>query len=366
MMRLVKRTVQLIPLRISNGAFQLKGSPKRLKLLNWGVNDTVYGPVIVNETTARLLPMNQKSAGFDTVALDYEHNTVPGTPEFERTKEPREIAANGVPLVVPGEGLFLDQLGYTPSGERNHLNYIDLSPTPKLTPAREVCFLHSVALCRQGAVEDLHYFSVAMEGMDQADIQTQTEEEKVLMDKIMTLLRKALGLKPDATDDEVCGAVQSLSALGPRIVALEGAVQPLVALTAADGKLTVLSVGLDGLKGKIGDLDIKSQITTFSSELDDVRRDLICYQAHVEGKVIQLTADQRKALPLDTLKSMVEKITPTVPLTAVTPLNVQPHLVNGKTVDAASAAKIRAVADRLMREQGITFQQAWAQAQAQA
>jgi len=307
-----------------------KDLPRRLKLLDWGRNETVKGPVIVSDLTARQLPAMQAARGFDRIALDYEHNTVAGTPEFERTREPREVAAYGTPLLIPGEGLFLDQIEYTPSGESNARNYIDLSPAPERAADGTVVFLHSVALVRQGAVEGLSFFSVDVSeaGMPEM-MQTQNEQETELMDKIMALLRKALGLKDDAGEQDVCTAIQALSALQPKIVALEGALAPLVALTAADGTLTLLSAGLDGVKGKIGDLDVQAKIAALSTELETIRKDVVCYQARIEGKVVPLSVEQLAATPLATLLEMVSKLAVTVPVGQVTPLSIAEHKIDG-------------------------------------
>lgn len=324
----MKQEVQLTPLKISNGALQVKGFPRRLKLLDWGVNQTVYGPVIVNETTAALLPMNQKKLGFDTIALDYEHNTVKGTPEFERTREPREIAANGVPLVVPGEGLFFDALEYTPSGKQNHLNYIDLSPTPRLSDKGEVVFLHSVALCRQGAVEGLRYFSVTL-GDEDGNRENQGASS---MNDLMAFLKKVFRLPETATEDDVLTAFQKATSmeadgggepapLSVRILALEAAVKPLFALVAADGQLTTLSAGLDGLRTKIGDVDVQGKLTALSTTVEGVQKDVMCFMARVAGKVIPLSAEDLGKTSIETLAGMIEKLPVTVPVGQLTPLS---------------------------------------------
>jgi phage I-like protein len=306
-----------------------KDLPRRLKLLDWGRNETVKGPVIVSDLTARQLPAMQAARGFDRIALDYEHNTVEGTPEFKRTKEPREVAAYGTPLLIPGEGLFLDQIEYTPSGESNARNYIDLSPAPERSADGTVVFLHSVALVRQGAVEGLSFFSVDVSETDGPEVNTINQQEAEIMDKVMALLRKALGLKDDAGEQDICAAMQALSALQPKIVALEGALAPLVALTAADGTLTLLSAGLDGVRGKIGDLDVQAKITTLSAELEAIRKDVVCYQARIEGKVVPLSAEQLAATPLATLQEMVSKLAVTVPVGQVTPLSIAEHKIDG-------------------------------------
>jgi phage I-like protein len=337
-MRLVKRTsVQLTPFRISNGAMATGTLPRRLKLLDWGINKTVKGDIIVNELTAARLPALQAARGFDRVALDYEHNTVEGSAEFARTKEPREVAAYGVPVLIKGEGLFLDQVAYTPSGETHARNYADLSPTPELAADGTVLFLHSVALVRQGAVEGLSFFSVEMAAVDQESEQvTKNQEEIALMEKILALLKKALGLAEAATEDEVVTAIQALSALQPKIVALETALGPLVALTAADGKLTMLSAGLEGIKGKLGDTDVTGKITTLSAELETIRKDLVCYQARIEGKVVPLSADELKTTSLETLTGMIAKLPVTVPVGKLTPLSVKEHAAGAGDVHTAA------------------------------
>jgi phage I-like protein len=324
----VKQEVQLTPLKISNGALQVKGFPRRLKLLDWGVNQTVYGPVIVNETTAALLPLNQKKLGFDTIALDYEHNTVKGSTEFERTREPREIAANGVPLVVPGEGLFFDALEYTPSGKQNHLNYMDLSPTPRLSEKGEVVFLHSVALCRQGAVEGLRYFSVTLGDEDVSKINQGASS----MNELMAFLKKVFKLPDTATEADVMAAFQKATSMeadgggepvpcSVRILALEAAVKPLTALVAADGQLTTLSAGLDGIKTRIGDVDVQGKLTALSTTVETVQKDVVCFMARVAGKVVPLSAEDLAKTSMETLVGMIEKLPVTVPVVQLTALS---------------------------------------------
>jgi phage I-like protein len=142
---------------ITNGALSGATLPTRLKLLSWGENATLKGPVNVTAYTASTLPGEQQAKGFDRVALDFNHNSFPGHPNFQ--KDPREVAAYGVPTVIPGDGLWLEDIDWTPAGQKYARNYIDLSPTPTLNNKGEVTFLHSVALCPQGAVEGLSFYS---------------------------------------------------------------------------------------------------------------------------------------------------------------------------------------------------------------
>lgn len=335
----MKSTVQLKPYRISNGAATLKDLPRRIKLANWGRNESVNGPIVVNETTARLMPHNQKQLGYDRVALDYEHNTVPDSPEYKRTTEPRKVAGYGVPLLIPGEGLFLDEMEYTPAGREFAREYIDLSPTPSQTPAGEVVFLHSAALCRQGAVDGLTFFSVQMEGaamMADGAQKNQDTQETEIMDKIMALLRSALGLGVDADEAAIGNALKGVVAYSARIDALETQHKQII---GSDGKLTLLSAGLDGLKTSIGEVKgadvtaLKTQVTTLQAELDSVQKNLVCYHARLEGKVVPLDAAGLAKTDLATLQGIVANITPTVPVLPLTPQSVQAHALGGSLSD---------------------------------
>ncbi len=338
----MKSTVHLKPYRISNGAATLKDLPTRLKLASWGRNETVKGPLVINDVTARLLPLNQKSSGFDRVALDFEHNTVEGSPEFKRTVEPRKVAAYGVPLVIPGEGLFLDDLQYTPAGKEFAREYIDLSPTPLQSAAGEVVFLHSAALCRQGAVTDLTFFSVVqLDDMDpvmMADCSGQNidEQEQTIMDRILALLRKALGLADTADEQAIGNALKGVMAYSTRLDALEGSLKGIV---GSDGKLTLLSAGLDGIKTTLGEVKgadvtaLRTQLTTLQADIEGIQKDLICYQARVEGKVIPLDPAGIVKTDLATLKGIVEKTPVTVPVTGLTPHSVQSPTLGAALTD---------------------------------
>jgi len=70
--------------RISNGAAAADGKlPERLKILSWGDNPAIAGlnPRVGAHTLSALFA-RMKAKGFDEIALDFEHNTVAGTPEW--------------------------------------------------------------------------------------------------------------------------------------------------------------------------------------------------------------------------------------------------------------------------------------------
>ncbi len=149
--------------RMPSPLVALTEPPKRVLIAKWGKNESTNGSFTVGPRTAKIMPALQKLLGFDTVAIDFEHNTVPGTEAYKADKEPRNVAANGALQVVEGEGIYITNPLWTPHGEksiREHL-HPDLSPTLKTDDAGEVVFVHSAALCRQGAVTDLRIFTAA-------------------------------------------------------------------------------------------------------------------------------------------------------------------------------------------------------------
>ena len=159
----------LITLRaVSNGALVAEQLPTRLKILDWGRNATVKGTILVDDETAKSFEERQQSAGHGEIAIDFEHNTVAGSPEYERTKEPRPVAGYGRPTILRGDGLYLSNIRWTPDGQASAKNFADLSPAVQVDGENRVTFVHSVALCRNGAVHELTFFSAAL-GSAEAD-----------------------------------------------------------------------------------------------------------------------------------------------------------------------------------------------------
>ena len=140
--------------------------PTRIVMLKWGENESAEGPVIVGNRTlaaSQLWP----SLGFGDVVIDFNHNTVPGHPSYRG--EPAPVAARQCALsVVPDVGFVFENIDWTDEGKKNRQHYPDLSPAVKLDDGGEVVFCHSAALCRNGAVKDLHLFSAESVSADLA------------------------------------------------------------------------------------------------------------------------------------------------------------------------------------------------------
>jgi phage I-like protein len=263
----------------------VKELPSRLRVAKWGRNESVKGTFVVNETTARFLPAMQKAVGFDTVALDFEHNTVPETEAYKADREPRKVAAHGVPRVVPGEGLFVENLRWTPEGkasvEGGH--HPDLSPAIKTNDAGEVVFLHSSALCRQGAVPDLQVFTAAL---SPRQLQTFSAAIAATASPAMdykTLLLLILGLDAHASDTDITTAAQGFAKK----------------LTAAAGQaqtIETMSSELKTLGQKFGELQ---------KGLDEAEKAKLTAQAVLSGKIITASVSE---LPLEQFRKIVAEL----------------------------------------------------------
>jgi phage I-like protein len=142
----------------------LKGDalPKRLKLLSWGDNDSTVGKFTVNQKTADGIA-RQGKLGFERVAIDFNHCSVPGDDTYKellKAGQPPLIFGYGRPNVISGDGLFLEEIAWTPLGVQHAKNFEDLSPALH-DVAGEVDGLHSVALTPNGKVTGLQFFSAS-------------------------------------------------------------------------------------------------------------------------------------------------------------------------------------------------------------
>src|ERR1051326_3062992 len=270
------------PSRIENST----DLPTRLVMLKWGDNETTQGPVKVGERTLSSLSANQARLGFDEIALDFNHNTVPGHPSNKG--EPAFIAATAEVKVHRGEGLVFENVKWTDKGKEHVGHYPDLSPAVQLDDNGEVIFCHSGALCRQGAVKDLHVFSVSF--LETAKPATETTQTIVVNKNSVDLdrLRKILNLSADATIEDINRAL----------------------------------VALDSMSG--GDLQgLAAQIKALAARFDNNERTVILDAALRAGKVVPqawLPNDKGEGgLPNDQLRALCATLPEVVPLDQRTP-----------------------------------------------
>jgi len=281
---------------ISNGALASDKLPSRLKVLSWGNNESTKGNVLLDSHSASMLAANQRRHGFERVALDFEHNTVPGSAEYERSQEPRRVAAYGTPNLVANDGLYLDNLEWTPAGTAEAKNFADLSPAPGLDADGRVIFLHSVALVRNGAVHDLTFFSAAGPNQNQND---------------MTPEQFAAAIAPLNT---------SLATLSAEVKALKEAkpAEPVITLLNADKTETRLTLAEAGAKIVKFEADMAAHVTSVEkkSKAEVIARFAAEGKAPLGADKKALTVEQLSALPLDQLTILLANTPVTVPLAA--------------------------------------------------
>jgi len=334
--------IKLTCFRISNGALAARELPTRLKILAWGDNPTPFGITPrVGAHSVRMFPRLMQAQNLDMVAIDYEHNTVKGTPAYRESKEPRDVAGYGRPLLIAGQGLFLEDIEWTPSGRESARNYIDLSPAVHLDEAKgEVDLMHSVALTRAGAVEGLSFYSMDANATGDTGMDWKA------------FLCNFTGQEADATDDDLAkGFVARITALCAEAVGSHEAVTTLNGeIDALSTKMAGLGVGEKGseaaeqivaLSGTVQALEGK--VSTLQADLAQRDRDAQCARAAREGKVIPLSAEQIAGMAVKDLGEMIDKLPVTVPLAQRTPEHVQ----------ALSAAAVSPALETVARKCGM-------------
>ena len=285
--------------------------PRRIKVLNWGDNPNSHGKrVNVGDLFVRCLAA--ETYPYRKVALDFEHNTFPGTAAYKESKEPRPVAGFGTIEAVEGDGVYITMSSWTPDGEKMAANYADVSAGAVTDKEGNLIAVASVALCRTGSVDGMDFVEAPLSGsvssalsgiINQGDGHRGPPPQKKgnAMD-YKTLLLKALGLGEDATDEAIQAAVEAAEAARPDTekekAALNAAVKEAVAeaMKPIEEKVTALS----------------------AAAVAHEKADLIAEAAR-EGKVIALSADAIGKITVDDLKATIEKTPVTVPLNARTP-----------------------------------------------
>lgn len=342
-------TTALKTFRISNGALKNAQLPSRLKVFAWGNNESTDGVYRVGDKTVAQLMANQKAGGYERVAIDWDHCSVQGTEtqkELTRAGQPPLIFGYGRPNVVPGEGIFLEEVTWTPLGVQHAKNFEDISPALK-DDNREVTLIHSVALTPNGKVTGLQFFSTSTNNP------MELKPENVLL---ISELAPAIGLAATASKADVCGRLGLISILSSALTISEGKLSALLGAEVKDGKLVALSVAgaLDGRLKKVEEAgankvillsatingekkdftgeDLVKVLSTVqdlqkkfdareTAEVDSERGDIIRLFS-VEGKVpkkvdgANYSAEELKKLDVPTLQLLRVNTPATVPLSA--------------------------------------------------
>ncbi|MGL6351781.1 MAG: phage protease [Aeromonas sp.] len=324
--------------------------PERLLVCPLGSHDARdRGTVLVDELTLSGFAAAMAAARIGPrIALDFEHNTVPGTPAYEAEAEPRRIAAWGVAQATP-QGLVLAGLEWTPAGRAAWTEdlFQDISPAVIQDAATgRVLALHSVALCRHGELPGL-----TLEGAISAAQMLALTANFERSDSVGSGVKKdqtdsvglvaspaksgvgafshppgksnsdSVGIKSDSVGSFSNQANQTmtnpnekmkhhpalvalLKALGADLAAESDEAAYEAAVTAAAGALEKLQAAAPvALSAQITAL--QTAVTALTRSDEQLSRQRLLDQATAQGKVIPLSAEQVAQVPLSVLQSLV-------------------------------------------------------------
>ena len=253
--------------------------PQRVKILAWGENlgRTTKARIVVGEKTASCLSANQVATACERVPLDYEHQSVPGHPNF--VPDPRQVPGHGSIEIVPNDGVYLSAIDFTSSGNEFAANYQDVSAVAYLDAESNLLFIRSVALTQHGDVAGMEFSeSVAAS----AQFSPAHPTPPTMLDYKL-LLCQVLGLAATAADAEITTAVTTEKA-EPDAVALAATAAAAAAAAAPVPDATMVAL---------------------SAEFDSFRRQAAIDKALAQGKAIPLTDAVLATLPMAALNALL-------------------------------------------------------------
>ena len=316
---------KIILLRTSGTAVTLSADaaklPRRIKVLNWGDNPNCHGRrVNVGELFVKCL--SAETYPYRKVALDFEHNTFPGTPAYKESQEPRPVAGFGTIEAVPGDGVYITMSSWTPEGEKMAVNFADVSAGAVTDKEGNLVAVASVALCRAGAVDGMDFVEAPLSGdvsSALSGIINNNPQKGKAMD-YKALLLKSLGLGEDATDEAIQAALDAAEKKPKNGEQGTGNGEPDAAALSAAVKEAVAEA-VKPIEEKVAALS--------AAAVAHEKADLIAEAAR-EGKVIALSADALGKLSVEDLKATIAKTAVTVPLSARTPEHIKPTTTEGE------------------------------------
>jgi len=303
--------------------------PSRLKLFDWGTNKTNKGDFIVDDRTHACFAENQEAMARQTIQVDFNHNTVEGSPAYLAAKGSPEIAGYGVPVCVRGKGIFLEKIDTTPHGVDKAADYKDLSPAPLATDDGLVVGLHSVALVPAGSTDGLTLESAALKALSaslkvlsvpepmsggpktkvNAYANGQSSNDKLMEEETMKKIHEALGLEDGASYEQVCEKLKPMYEMkGGKKGPLDSPHSGTEIIThTLDAKIAAaLGAAITPLQAEVTRL--QTELASRAATDEQAEKDRIMAQASKDGKIVPLTTDEVKEISVKLLNSVVGKL----------------------------------------------------------
>ncbi len=292
--------------------FDAEQLPRRIKLLHWGENITPEGPVIFNQESVAALSAQIDRDTFKRVVLDFEHQSVPGHPNYQ--PPPRHNAAHGDLEIVPNDGVWLTEIKWTPKGHEHGRDYCDVSPVivhrKRTRPGEPVVVLGvlSAALCDNGNVRGITAFSASYKGNE-----LETEKEKDMEE-----MQKQLDAQKALLEEQA----KKIQALEERLTALEEKLKPV-----AEAEITAESAAqIKALAADYANEDKGLQVSALSARIEAMRKEHMIQMAVLQGKAVNLDEAAVSAMSAESLASHISGLGVTLPVFRTTKIGGQEPL----------------------------------------
>lgn len=300
--------------------------PEKIKILNWGVNQTAFGDIEVNDLTLSAIEAQRDADTYRRIVIDFEHQSERNSKNF--VPSPRLHAGYGDAICLAGDGLYVEKVAYTPAGKKYAPEYADVSGAVSLIKGtRVVGGLRSVALCPNGAARDMVFLSGDEAYVCATGVCRLQVKDAVFLRGDEAPGSEVVTLATDG-DHERAKLIEQISALNEALKALASDLK-----TVKDENTLLRDSNknlIEELQNRVTTLSAESSAAVASAERSE--RLLLLDGAKRDGKILPLSADQCAALPIDDLREIVGRAKAgVVPLVPKTPLVVEEKHTNQKS-----------------------------------
>lgn len=297
--------------------------PDRIKILNWGNNPSSQGVFVVDDSTVESLAA-QLAGPFAHIVIDFDHQSEPSAPLYKPS--PRHHAASRATVeAVPGDGVYLSAIDWTPYGREHARDYCDVSPVLQHGKDRVVRGIKSVALVSNGALEKAAIFSASFETHPEEKNMEQNPETPA----------------PNELESKLADITEKLAKLTQQVEDLTAAT------TKADDEAKAAA--------EAASQKTEAQLAALTAGMDAAEKNQMIQMAVLQGKAVTLSDEALAKLSAKEVADHISALKVTLPVSRVTP--------TGDATDEAQtsnlAAKQMAAVEECRKSTGLSFLRAW-------
>lgn len=321
--------------------------PQRLKILDWGANESDRGTFLVDGTSAERLRAQIAKDAYAKLVIDFDHQSEEGSGSYKES--PRHHAGYGDLEVVEGDGVYLAGIEWTDAGREYAFDYKDLSPSIEYDDDRRVVRVTSVALVPNGALKGRTLFAA----LRKDDLEAAEKEKTMDDDKKETTENAETPETPETTAGETPAPPEETPPAKK---------EDLEAGTGAlEAKIAALEAALAELKGELAELRKPPEKPAANADqLAALEKRTLVRFAVLEGKAVTLP---ESVLEKMTVKETVEH------LAALRPGTLPVQSVIPRGAGGGSAASPNQMTGMALvakyQGQGMDFERAWRTARAE-